>query len=549
LLPNPCLLKPFGSLEDPVRLFQTVAGLRIYLEKFRETAVPQLLSPHTVGLVPTMGALHAGHLSLIQQARQENALVVVSIFVNPLQFGAHEDFHQYPKTHEADRALCEDAGVDAIFMPSIAELYGTEDIATPSRLFRVVPPNSMMAELCGKFRPGHFEGVATVVTKLFQIVQPDRAYFGQKDAQQLAILRCMVQELNISVDVIGCPTIREADGLAMSSRNRYLSPEERAQAPAIYRSLQQAETLFQQGMTDRTALLEAVRRELATSPSIQPQYIELVDPKTMNPLETIEQSGLLAIAAHLGSARLIDNLLLHNRKPIIAIDGPAGSGKSTVAPQVARQLELLYLDTGAMYRAVTWLALQSNTPIEDEAAIAELVSTCQIRLESQLTDSDIPSLHIWVNGEDVTQVIRTPEVTAQVSAIAAQKAVRQALIQQQQEYGQKGGVVMDGRDIGTHVFPHAELKIFLTASVQERARRRQLDLKERGLGDFSLEELEQSIYERDLKDSSRAIAPLRKAADAIEIDTDHLTIDAVIHKIIDLYHAKVGGNVPHEATL
>jgi len=532
-----------------VRLFQTVTGLRTYLEKFRETAVQHLHSPSTVGLVPTMGALHAGHLSLIHQARQENALVVVSIFVNPLQFGANEDFHHYPKTQEADQALCEAAEVDAIFMPPVSELYGTGDIAENPRLFHVVPPRSMTAELCGKFRPGHFEGVATVVTKLFQIVQPDRAYFGQKDAQQLAILQRMVQELNIPVAVIGCPTVREVDGLAMSSRNRYLSPEERAHAPAIYRGLQQAEILFQQGTTDRTALLEAVRRELATTPSIQPQYIELVDPKTMNPLETIEQSGLLAIAAHLGSARLIDNLLLHNRKPIIAIDGPAGSGKSTVAPQVARQLGLLYLDTGAMYRAVTWLALQSGTPIEDEAAIAELVSTCQIRLESQLTDSGIPSLHIWVNGADVTQVIRTPEVTAQVSAIAAQKAVRQALMQQQQEYGQRGGVVMDGRDIGTHVFPHAELKIFLTASVQERARRRQLDLKERGLGDFSLEELEQSIYERDLKDSSRAIAPLRKAADAIEIDTDHLTIDAVIHKIIDLYHAKVGGNVPHEATL
>lgn len=532
-----------------MRLFQTIAGLRTYLEQFRRGAVPHVHPSHTVGLVPTMGALHMGHLSLVQRARQNNGLVVVSIFVNPLQFGPNEDFHTYPKTLAEDQSLCEEVGVDIIFAPSVAELYQTNDATAGAPLFQVVPPKSMMAELCGKYRPGHFEGVATVVTKLLSLIQPDRAYFGQKDAQQLAILRRMVKDLSIPVEVVACPTVRESDGLAMSSRNRYLSAEQRAQAPRIYQSLQQAQTLFQAGVVEREPLLEAVQTALATTPSIKPQYIELVDPVTMTSLQSVQDTGLLAIAAHLGSARLIDNVLLRSRKPIIAIDGPAGSGKSTVTPQVAQQLGLLYLDTGAMYRAVTWLVLDSGIPIEDEAAIAELVSQCKIRLERQDSDSGIPTLQVWINDVDVTTVIRTPEVTAQVSAIAAQKAVRQALMKQQQEYGQRGGVVMDGRDIGTHVFPDAELKIFLTASVQERARRRQLDLKERGLGDFSLEELEKTIYERDLKDSSRAIAPLRKADDAIEINTDHLTAEGVIAQIIALYREKVDVQSTHETTV
>lgn len=334
-----------------MRLFQTVAGLRTYLAQCRGKTVSCIQSPCTVGLVPTMGALHAGHLSLIQRARQENTFVVVSIFVNPLQFGVNEDFHHYPKTLVADQSLCEAAGVDAIFAPSVPELYRSEHPTAATELFQVVPPKSMMAELCGKFRPGHFEGVATIVTKLFSLTQPDRAYFGQKDAQQLAILRRMVQDLSIPVDVIACPTVRESDGLAMSSRNRYLSAEERAQAPCIYQSLRQAQALFQSGVVEREPLLEAVQTALATTPSIKPQYIELVDPVTMTSLQSIQDTGLLAIAAHLGSARLIDNILLSNRKPIIAIDGPAGSGKSTVTPQVAQQLGLLYLDTGAMYRA------------------------------------------------------------------------------------------------------------------------------------------------------------------------------------------------------
>jgi len=532
-------------LEVFVHLFQTTVGLRTYLAQRQESEHPG----HTLGLVPTMGALHEGHLSLIRRARQENTQVVVSIFVNPLQFAANEDFQHYPHALEADQALCEAAGVDALFVPTVAELYGTEDPSDKAQLFQVVPPKGLISGLCGQFRPGHFEGVATVVTQLLTIMQPTRAYFGQKDAQQLAVLRQLAQALKLPVAIVGCPTVRDADGLALSSRNRYLDAEARSHAPALYRSLQAAHTQFQQGAITRSELIAAVQQDLATEPLIQLQYIDLVHPATMAPLEAVETEGLLALAAYVGSVRLIDNLVLRHRQPIIAIDGPAGSGKTTVAPQVAQRLGLLYLDTGAMYRAITWLVLQAAIAPTDEAAIAELVSQSQLHLERQEAEAGAPSLRVWANGQDVTAVIRTPEVTAQVSAIAAQRAVREALMRQQQDYGQRGGVVMDGRDIGTHVFPEAELKIFLTASVQERARRRQLDLKERGLGDFSLEDLEQAIYERDLKDSSRAIAPLRKAIDAIEINTDHLSIEAVVEHILRLYErAIVPPSLHHETT-
>lgn len=525
-----------------------------------------------------MGALHVGHLSLIQRARQENDRVVVSIFVNPLQFGQNEDFHQYPKTLDQDCQLCEKAGVDAVFAPSAEELYGKdlprarqhgiEPSETPksgdrSSLTQVLPPASMTAALCGPSRPGHFVGVATVVIKLLNIVQPERAYFGQKDAQQLAILQRLVQDLNLPVTLVPCPTMREPDGLAMSSRNQYLSAEERSHATILYRSLQAAAAQFRQGVRQRAELIGAVMGELVTVSALQLDYVELVHPTTMTPLEQIEETGLLAIAARLGSTRLIDNIVLSHRQPIVAIDGPAGAGKSTVARQVARQLGLLYLDTGAMYRAVTWLALQSGIALDDEATVAEMVSQCRLELAgdqghrsttgSAFDQNPAPEAHpdagsqplsapgqlstltVTINGHDVTQAIRSLEVTSQVSAIAAQAAVRTELVKRQQDYGRRGGVVMDGRDIGTHVFPDAEVKVFLTASVQERARRRRHDLKEQGLTDINQNDLEQAIYERDQKDSNRAIAPLRRAVDAIEINTDALTIAEVTAKIVSLY--------------
>ncbi|MBW4576532.1 MAG: bifunctional pantoate--beta-alanine ligase/(d)CMP kinase [Aphanothece sp. CMT-3BRIN-NPC111] len=525
-----------------MRLFTTTAGLRCYLERHR--------LGKKVGFVPTMGALHAGHLSLLQRARGENDIVIVSIFVNPLQFGPTEDFQQYPRYLAQDQQLCEQAGVDAIFAPTAEEMFPGQPLLAreTTGYTQVVPPASMTSILCGRSRTGHFQGVATVVTKLLNLVQPERAYFGQKDAQQLAIIQRLVADLNIPVEIVACPIVREASGLAYSSRNQYLTSEQKEQAQVLYRSLQQAQKVFNLGNRDRAGLVEAVKTQLATVSDIEVEYVELIHPTTLELLDKVDEAGLIAIACRVGSTRLIDNLLLRNRQPIVAIDGPAGAGKSTIARLVAQELGLIYLDSGAMYRAVTWLVLQSGIPVEDEVAIAELVSQCQIQFaEDQpqaLRDRQESSKpQISINGHDVTQAIRSLEVTAQVSAIAAQLSVRRELLTQQQHLGKKGGVVAEGRDIGTHVFPDAELKIFLTASVQERARRRQQDFKNQQHEDVSLQQLEQAIAERDAKDSTRAFAPLRKADDAISIQTDGVTIAEVTNQIVTLYNQKLSRSV------
>lgn len=535
------------STENVVQLFNTVTDLQDYLDQQAQQTVSQ-----TIGLVPTMGALHAGHRSLMEQARQTCDLVVVSIFVNPLQFGPHEDLDRYPRPQQEDRALCQAAGVDIIFMPSPAELYGTTqpDLSTVTQ---VVPPQAMTKGLCGRARPTHFQGVATVVTKLLNIVRPTHSFFGQKDAQQVAILKQLHKDLNLSGEIVPCPIVRESDGLAMSSRNRYLTAVERQQAIVLQRSLQAAEKTFQAGERSHTALIQAAQAVLATEPTVILDYLELVHPDTLKPLETINTVGMMAIAANVGKARLLDNVVLQTpstkpepkpetepeiqpRKPIIAIDGPAGAGKSTVARQIAHNLGLLYLDTGAMYRALTWYVLEQKVDPTDEAAVAALLSTCQIKLIANIAAGEPQPPKVEVNGQDVTTDIRNATVTGNVSTIAAQAAVRNKLVEQQQQYGLQGGIVADGRDIGTQVFPSAEIKIFLTASVEERAQRRYLDLKASNQPLPEMKALTETIAERDHKDSSRAVSPLKKADDAIEIITDNLTADQVIEKISGLYH-------------
>ena len=496
-----------------------------------KTSLSHDKSKSQIGLVPTMGALHQGHVSLIKRAVQECDRTVVSIFVNPLQFTPTEDLDQYPRQLTKDARLCEELGVDIIFAPTPKEIGVTGDTATQGQMTTVIPPQAMTSGLCGKYRPGHFTGVATIVTKLLNIVQPDRAYFGQKDAQQLAIIRRLVTDLNLPVEIIGCPITREASGLALSSRNQYLSTAEKSQATIIYRSLKQVAQAFVEGETKAEALIKIAQDHLATVNEVRVQYVELVDPLTLEPLEQVTNKGLLAIAAYLGNTRLIDNIIL--RQPIIAIDGPAGAGKSTVTRRVAEQLGLLYLDTGAMYRAVTWLVMDSGIAIDDQRAIASLVKDVTIDLIP--TDSPEMTIKVYINQREVTKEIRTPEVTAQVSAIAAQAAVRQELVKAQQLCGEKGGVIAEGRDIGTNVYPDADLKIFLTASVAERARRRSIDLKNQGQENIDLQQLQQDIQTRDDQDSNRAIAPLKKADDAIEVITDGLTIEEVIAKIVSLY--------------
>ncbi|AUB34506.1 panC-cmk, pantoate ligase / cytidylate kinase [Nostoc flagelliforme CCNUN1] len=532
-----------------VRLLTTVAALRCYLTKRcsenKLIAVTEDLKldemtgwyQTAVGLVPTMGNLHQGHLSLIQRARQENSTVIVSIFVNPLQFAPNEDYQRYPRTLEQDQQFCEQAGVDAIFAPTPEEMAVPQKSIQDSKVTQVIPPSAMITGLCGRSRQGHFQGVATIVTKLFNLVQPDRAYFGQKDGQQLAIIKRLVADLNLPVEIVGCPTVREASGLAFSSRNQYLTATAKEQAAALYRGLRRAEAAFLAGDRNSNKLIALVQQEVAIVSTILVEYIELVEPTTLMSLEKVQEEGMLAIAARLESTRLIDNIILRDRQPIIAIDGPAGAGKSTVARQVAAKLGLVYLDTGSMYRAVTWLVLQKGIAIDDECAIAELTSKCKIELTP---NQDLQSsVRVWIDGIDVTQAIRTIEVTSQVSAIAAQSYVRQALVKQQQNWGKKGGLVAEGRDIGTHVFPDAEVKIFLTASVSERARRRQEDFNKQGQPEISLEQLERDIAERDWKDSTRKVSPLQKAADAVEVQTDGLNISEVTAQIVNYYQQRL----------
>ena len=256
----------------------------------------------SVGLVPTMGALHEGHLSLARAAKSTDDVVVVSIFVNPTQFGPNEDFSQYPRTFEADCALLEAEAVDFVFAPSVAEIY-------PQGSGTVVAVEGIEDRLDGKSRPGHFRGVATVVAKLFHIVRPDRAYFGQKDAAQIAILRKMVRDLNFPLELVVCPIVREKDGLAMSSRNRYLSEDERRRALVLSRALREAKERFATGMDSPQKLLEAARAVLAEEPGVRIDYLEAVDPNTLEPVTELNSPMLIAVAAWVGTTRLIDNQL------------------------------------------------------------------------------------------------------------------------------------------------------------------------------------------------------------------------------------------------
>jgi pantoate--beta-alanine ligase len=256
----------------------------------------------SVGFVPTMGYLHEGHKSLMERAVAENDKVVVSIFVNPMQFGPGEDLESYPRDMERDSAVCEKAGVDLIFHPEPSQMYH-DDFSS------FVDMNTLTGGLCGKTRPIHFRGVCTVVAKLFHIVTPDRAYFGQKDAQQLAVIRHMVSDLNFDIQVVGCPIIREEDGLAKSSRNTYLSPEERQAALVLSRSLRLGEKMIDEGEKDARKVTDAIRREIEAEPMAKIDYVELVDWNTLEPVEKIQGEVLTAIAVYIGKTRLIDNFI------------------------------------------------------------------------------------------------------------------------------------------------------------------------------------------------------------------------------------------------
>lgn len=257
----------------------------------------------SIGFVPTMGYLHEGHGSLITKARQNNDKVVVSIFVNPMQFGPTEDLESYPRDLEKDSLFCETLGTDLIFHPEPEELY-TKDFCS------YVDMNGLTNELCGLSRPVHFRGVCTVVNKLFNIVMPTRAYFGQKDAQQLAVIRRMVKDLNMDIEIIGCPIVREADGLAKSSRNTYLSPKERSAALCLSRSIQLGQSMVEAGETNANIILDQMKAVINAEPLAKIDYVKCVNGLTMQQVETIEGPILIAIAVYIGKTRLIDNFIV-----------------------------------------------------------------------------------------------------------------------------------------------------------------------------------------------------------------------------------------------
>lgn len=278
-----------------MRLVQTVAEMKSIVRELHK-------QNKSIGFVPTMGYLHEGHLSLVRRARTENDVVVVSIFVNPTQFGPNEDFDRYPRDLERDLRLLEPLGVNYVFHPSVEEMY-------PRNYSVYVEEVSLSRHLCGASRPGHFRGVCTVVTKLFNIVKPTRAYFGQKDAQQFRILKRMVENLNMDIEMIELPIVRESDGLAMSSRNVYLSPEERKEATRLYKALKRAEELIDKGERE-VPIIKAEMMKVLDHPLLKIDYVEIVNEATLEPIERIDGKVLIALAVFVGKARLIDNTII-----------------------------------------------------------------------------------------------------------------------------------------------------------------------------------------------------------------------------------------------
>ena len=276
-----------------LEIVETIAGLRARVAARRSAGL--------VGLVPTMGALHEGHASLIRQARAECSSVVVSIFVNPIQFDRPEDLERYPRSLDVDAALCASLGVDLVFAPTVAEMY-------PVSLECRVEVGRLADHLCGRFRPGHFSGVATVVLKLFEIVQQDRAYFGEKDAQQLAVVRRLVSDFNVATTIVGVPTVRESDGLALSSRNQRLDLDERQLAPALYHALQRVKSAIAAGVSNISELKQLAATQIPPDPRLRLEYFQIVDPVDFQPVDAVTGPVVAAGALWVGTTRLIDNM-------------------------------------------------------------------------------------------------------------------------------------------------------------------------------------------------------------------------------------------------
>jgi len=492
-------------------------------------------APGPVHFVPTMGGLHRGHQQLIRAACGAGVRVLVSVFVNPTQFGPGEDFTTYPRHPDGDAQQADAAGADAIWFPAVDHVYGDANLDCSHASSRLRIKASLIRTLCGPWRPGHFEGVLMVMERLLERVQPALVVMGEKDWQQLTVLRrCLPAFYEKRCRLLPVPVVREEDGLPYGSRNSRLSPAQRRQAALLPQALRDAEAAVHGGERSATVLEQLVRTRL-NSAGLAVDYAQLVNPLTLQPCPHLDGVALLGVAVHVGPARLLDHRFLLSRQPIIAIDGPAGTGKSTVTRLLAARLGLLHLDTGAMYRAVAWRMLESREPIRSGEALQKLLETMELRL----TWGDRGQQVICINGVDVSDAIRLPRVTATVPRVAALPEVRQVLTRQQRVFGQQGGLVSEGRDMGTAVFPHAELKVYLTATVAERARRRAADMTQRGQALPPLVTLEAQIAERDHLDRTRTEAPLRPAEDGVVVATDGVGIEQVVDELEELFYQHV----------
>ncbi|MYI88183.1 MAG: pantoate--beta-alanine ligase, partial [Synechococcus sp. SB0672_bin_10] len=396
-----------------------------------------------VHFVPTMGGLHRGHQQLIRAARGAGARVLVSVFVNPAQFAAGEDFTTYPRHPDGDAQQASAAGADAVWFPTVEHIYGDAGDANPERgptSSGPQPEPSLIQTLCGPWRPGHFEGVLMVMARLLELVQPALVVMGEKDWQQLTVVRqCLPALREKRCRLLPVPVVREEDGLPCSSRNCRLSPAQRRQAALVPQALRAAAAAVHAGERRATVLEQLVRGRLKAA-GLEVDYAQLVHPLTLQPCPRLDGVALLGVAVHVGPARLLDHSFLLARKPIIAIDGPAGTGKSTVTRLLAARLGLLHLDTGAMYRAVAWLVLENRQPIRSGGALQQLLET----MELQLAWGDHGQQVIRINGVDVSDAIRLPRVTATVPRVAALPEVRQVLTRQQRAFGRQGGLVSEG---------------------------------------------------------------------------------------------------------
>ncbi len=492
------------------------------LEKWRQSL------KSSINFIPTMGNLHDGHQKLISTAKSSNSNTnLVSIFVNPLQFDSKADLQSYPKTFDKDIEIAFSTGADAIFIPNTIDIFPPNN----KNIIYLKASKELSSALCGLTREGHFDGVCTVVYRFIKLIQPKNLYLGEKDWQQLLILKNLIEEKKIKINIVSVPTQRDSDGVPFSSRNKLLSKKDRKILQFFSNELIHSKKVFKK---NKKIDLKQITERL-DSKNISIEYLEHLNPYNLKKVQEEDNISILAGAINCGKTRLIDHVFLMKRNPIIAIDGPAGSGKSTITKLIAKELNLLYLDTGAMYRALSWLFIKEKIDYSKESELNKILKNVSIIFKSYAHSHQ----DVFINNFCVTEEIRSQEISSIVSKISSIKEIREFLVTEQRKIGESGGLVAEGRDIGTTVFPYAELKIYLTASIDERAKRRKSDKKSKDSQDIEFNKLKELIKKRDFEDSNRKISPLMKANDAIEIITDGYSINEVVDQIIDLYNDKI----------